>query len=219
VSTIAFSTDPAGAITTLPDLIAEIRDEMDDEGYSLPKIMRAIGRAEAMFNRELRVPEMETELQFTVTSEQTDLPLDFLQMRTIYQEGSPDNPLKSMSPTGLRQLYRGVAGRPCAYALENRRIVIAPVGDAPLTMLYYAKIPPLTESNPSNWLLFEQPDLYLHTVLAILFGKTGDQGRAADNLALSRGLIELANNAGRKARWGGGPLTPKLVQQVPGARI
>jgi hypothetical protein len=215
----AFSTDPTGAITALDDLIAEIRDEMDDAGYALPKIYRAISRAEAMFNRELRVPQMETELQFGVTQEATDLPPDFLQMRAIYQEGAPDSPMRSMSPEGLRNLYFGRAGMPAAYALENRRLVVGPVGDAALTMLYYATIPPLTEANPQNWLLLLYPDLYLHQALAILFAKIGDDARAATNLGLAMSLIQQANNAGRKARYGAGPLSPVLVQQVRGARI
>ena len=111
------------------------------------------------------------------------------------------------------------AGQPAAYALENRRIVVAPVGDAPLTMLYYALIPFLTDVNQSNWLLVEYPDLYLHQVLAILFAKIGDTDRAATNLSIATALIECANAAGRAARWGSSPLTPLLVKQVRGARM
>lgn len=217
--TVAFSTDPASAITSLDDLVAEVRDELDDDAYPLAKIYRAIGRAEALFNRELRTPQMETELQFGVTGESTSLPVDFLQMRAIYREDSPDRPLRSMAPDGLRRLFMGQAGVPVAYALENRRLIVGPVGDASLSMLYYAAIPPLTEANPQNWLLLEYPDLYLHQVLAIIFAKIGDRGRASDNLGIALSIVEQANMAGRRARFGAGPLTPLLVTQVPGTRI
>lgn len=219
MSSIAFSTDTASYISTLEQLVDEIRDEMDDEGYSTDKIYRAIGRAEAMFNRELRVPQMETQDDIVTASEETDLPADFLALRSVYHEGAPDRLLKSFSPAGLRDLYRGRSGTPEAYAIENRRIVLGPVGQASLTILYYARIPPLTEVNPSNWLLLDYPDLYLHQTLAILFGKTGDRERASDNLAIAMGLIERANSAGRRARWGAAPLQPVLVQQVRGSRI
>ena len=216
---IAFATDPNSAITTLPDLVTEIRVEMDDSGFPVERIYRAIARAEALFNRELRVPQMETEAQFPVTQEATDLPLGFLQMRAVYSEGGPDAPLRSMSPDGLRKLYLGQAGTPKAYALENRRIVVGPVGNASITMLYYAAIPSLNEDSPTNWLLVDFPDLYLHQVLAILFAQIGDESRAATNLGLASALIEQANRQAKRARWGASPLTPLLVPQVRGARI
>ena len=216
---IAFPTDPAGYLSNISELIAEIRDEMDDSGYSLDKIYRAIGRAEALFNRELRVPQMETEVDLAVTQEVTDLPADFLALRSVYSEGSPDNPLRSMSPAGLRGLYLGQSGNPKAYAIENMRLVVAPVGAASITLLYYSKLTPLTDGNPTNWLLRDYPDLYLHQVLAILFAKIGDRERGAENLAIASALIEQVNSAGRKARWGSAPLSPMLITQVPGSRI
>ena len=219
MSNIAFSTDPESYISNLTQLIEEIRDEMDDDAYSLDKIYRAIGRAEAMFNRQLRTPQMEFETDLAITSEATDLPSDFLALRSVYQEGSPDSPLRSMSSAGLRNTFLGRDGTPQAYAIENMRIVVAPVGAASITLLYYAKLTPLTDNNPTNWLLRDYPDLYLHQTLAILFGKTGDRERAADNFGLATALIEQVNAAGRKARWGAGPLQPSLVIQVPGARI
>ena len=219
MTSIAFSTDPVSYITTLDELVAEIRDEMDDDAYSLEKIYRAIGRAEAMFNRELRVPQMETERDLTVTGEATSLPVDFLALRTIYQEGTPDRTLKSYSPAGLRALYEGRSGVPEAYALENRTVLVAPVGPTSLRVLYFARLVPLTENNATNWLLVEYPDLYLHQTLAILFAKTGDRERAADHQGLAFALIERVNAAGRNARWGAGPLAPVLVQQVAGGRI
>lgn len=216
---IAIITSPDSAISTLSDLVEEVRDEMDDDAFDAAKIYKAIARAEAVFNRELRVPKMETEYQFTATGETSTLPNDFLQLRTVYAEGSPDNPLTSMAPNGLRQLYRGVSGVPMAYALENRRLIIAPVGETVLTILYYARIPALTDSNPSNWLLDEHPDVYLHQVLAILFNRQGDSERAALNLQIATDLLGSINESGKKNRWGAGPLVPAGITQVCGARI
>lgn len=124
---ISIDTSPANAISDLNDLIVEVRDEMDDDAFAVDKIYRAITRAEAIFNRELRCPKMETEYQLAVTGEQTELPVDFLQLRAVYAEGSPDNPLDSLSPAGLRQRYQGVAGTPKGYAIENRRLIVGPV--------------------------------------------------------------------------------------------
>jgi hypothetical protein len=219
MSIIAVQTSPESAITNIDDLIAEIRDEMDDDAYSESKIKRAITRAEGVFNRLLRTPLMETQVALTVAAEQTDLPLNFLQLRTIYEEASPDNPLQSLSPAGLRKTYRGRSGSPCAYAIENRKLIVAPVGEASLTVVYYAAIPHLTDNNPVNWLLDEHPDLYLHQCLAILFNKTGDIDRAAINLGQANSIIEQINRSARSNRYGAGPLSPTGLLQVPGTRV
>ena len=211
-------TSPENAISSLSDLVDEVRDELDDDAFSAERIYKAIARAEAVFNRELRCPKMETTYQFTTDTEETELPLDFLQMRTAYEEDSPDNPLNAMSPSGLRSYYQGRTGSPEAFTVENRRFVMAPVGEATFTILYYARIPALTSDNPSNWLLEEHPDVYLHQVLAILFNKTGDRDRAIDNQQIAGGIIEAINASGRKNRWAGGPLVPRGISQVYGAR-
>lgn len=216
--TLAVSTSPANAISNLSDFIEEVRDELDDDGFPLTKIYRAIGRAEARFNRDLRVARMETAIAFNVTDEITELPLDFLEMRHVYREGSPDNPMRPMSPAGLRAQYRGRSGAPQAFAIENRQLQIAPVGSALLKLTYYQRIPALTIDNPQNWLLDAYPDLYLHQVLAILYNKLRDDAAAAMNLTIANDMIESANRAAFGAHWGAGPLVPSLVMQVRGAR-
>ena len=217
--TIAIVTSPENAISSLSDLVTVIRRRMDDDAFDASSIYAAIAEAEAVFNRELRAPKMETEYQFSVTSEQTDLPNDFLKMRAVYQEGSPDKPLRSMSPDGIRKLFRGQAGIPQAYAIENRRLVIGPVGDATITILYYARLPALTDDNPSNWLLEEHPDAYVRLVLAILFDEIGDDARAQRNEGRAIGIIGAINESGKSNRWGAAPLNPLGIQQVCGARF
>jgi hypothetical protein len=195
---LAFNTSPANSISNLTDLIEEVRDELDNETFALDKIYRALGRAESRFNRDLRVERMETEVALSIT------------------ESSPDNPLRSMSPAGIRALFQGQAGTPRAYAIENRRIVVAPAGSASLTLNYYQRIPSLTVDDPANWLVEDMPDLYLHQVLAILFNKLGDHGAAKANQIAADGIIESANRAAFSGHWGSAPLVPMLVRQVSG---
>lgn len=213
---LAINTSPANAIANLTDLIEEIRDELDNDSFALDKIYRAIGRAEARFNRDLRTERMETETSLSITEEVTDLPIDFLELRHVYVEGAPDNPLRTMSPAGIRSLYRGQAGCPKAYAIENRRIVVAPVGLANLTLNYYQRIPSLTVDNPVNWLVEDMPDLYLHQVLAIIYNKLRDSDAAAMNQVAADGILDSANRAAFAGHWGSAPLVPMLVRQTGG---
>ncbi|MGJ3630220.1 phage adaptor protein [Sphingomonas sp. MMS24-JH45] len=132
---IAIPTYAPGAITNYAELVVEIRDLMDDADYSQQAIDRALRKAEAEFNRTLRTPEMETRVVLSITSELTPLPNDFLELRYIFSEGSPDTPLKSMSPAGMLSAYSGVSGTPQAYTIEGGQLRIGPVGNATLEMV------------------------------------------------------------------------------------
>jgi len=215
---ISIDLSPANAISDIGDLVRVVRRRMDDDAYDIDAIYTAITEAEEIFNRELRCPRMEKEATISITQESTDLPIDFLQLRQIYSEGSPDNPLAAMSPAVLRRTYQGMEGTPLAYALENRRIVVGPVGAATVTILYYARIPSLTDANPSNWMLEENPGAYIRMVLAILFDEIGDNERATLNESRALAIVQSINEAGIGNRWGAAPLTPQGMRQVRGVR-
>lgn len=207
-----------GAISTYADLIDEVRDMMDDAAYDQRVIDRAIRKSEATFNRELRVPEMETRIIITVTGELTTLPDDFLQMRTIFHEGNPDRLLSSMSPAALVRGYGGMAGEACAYAIEGLTLRVAPFGPATLEMSYYAALPQLSDDRVSNWLLRLHPDLYVSGVLYHLARRERDSEGMAMALNEVTQLLESINKAGQRNRWGASPLTPSGMCQVAGAR-
>lgn len=216
---IAIPTYAPGSITTYSELVAEVRDMMDDADYSQEAIDRALRKAEAMFNRELRTTDMETRFVFTATSELSPLPEDFLEMRFMFVEGMPDQPLSSMSPAGMLSNYYGQSGCPRAYTIEGNTIRLGPVGTAALEINYYARIPPLTDAQVSNWLLRKHPDLYVAGVLFYLARRERDadgEQRAAQEVST---LIDSIKGAAIRQRWGAAPLVPRGVTQVRGVRV
>lgn len=216
--TLAVPTYAVGAIPTYLAFVEEIRDLMDDDGYAREKIDRALRKAEAHFNRELRAPEMEASKVLTITAETTYLPADFLAMRAIFQEGSPDTPLVSMSPAGLLATYQGRSGTPAGYSIEGLRLRVAPVGATTLEMVYYQAIPALTDASVNNWLLRRHSDLYVAGVMFHLAKRERDN----DGMAMAgqevQTVIGAINSATQRARWGAGPLVPAGMSQVRGAR-
>lgn len=208
----------AGAITSYPDLIAEIRDLMDDEDFDQQKIDRALRKAEALFNRELRVTDMETRTVFIVSGELSPLPMDFLQMRTLFYEGSPDRLLKSMAPATVTGAYGGRDGIPQAYSIEGNMIRIAPVGAATLEMSYYASLTPLSDASVSNWLLKKHPDLYIAGAMSHLSLRERDNEGYSLWTGQVTALLQSINEASSRNRWGASPLVPAGVAQVRGAR-
>lgn len=216
---IAIPTYAPGSITSYSELVTEIRDMMDDADYNQEAIDRALRKAEAEFNRTLRTPDMETRAVFTVSGDLTALPADFLEMRFIFVEGMPDQPLASMSPSGLLATYYGRSGCPMAYTLEGGNIRVGPVGTAAVEMVYYQRILGLTDAQVSNWLLRKHPDLYVAGVLYHLARRERDEAGMAQAAQEVSTLMGSIQSAAQKARWGSAPLITRGIQQVRGARM
>lgn len=209
------------AISNVDDLKTWIADEVDrDLADITTKLDKWILLSEARFNRDLRCSEMEKTVSGYATAEDTPLPADYLAMRAIYIEGSPDRPLRGLSPSAVRQEFDGSTGTPVGYALvaEGIRLVPPPTSDGDLlTMDYWGKIDPLSATNPSNWLLEQHPDAYIYGVLFHYYRWSKDKESAIDANALCESVIAKINRVANADRYGAGPLVPNAVVQVRGS--
>lgn len=90
----------------------------------------------------------------------------FVTMREISLRTNPPVNLRYVSPDSFTDLSSR-KGMPVAYTIVGRDLLLAPVPDAPYTLLltYYAQIPPLSAQQPTNDILLAYPDLYLYAVL------------------------------------------------------
>ena len=217
--TISINVSSPGAIPDRDTLVARIGDylDRDDLGTMIPAFIQM---AEAMFNRELRAPQMERTVIGVTSAEDTTLPDDYLAMRAIYEEGSPDRPLKGISPTAMRDGFDGSAGIPIAYCLVGGsvRLIPPPNGDYSLAMDYFARIEPLSVYAPSNWLLEQHPDAYLYGTLFHAESYLDNAVRAGQWKGLVDQVIQRINKTSSNDRYGAGPLVPTGISQVRGAR-
>lgn len=215
---LALNLTAAGAIATYTDLIDALRDMADDASYPQDALDAAMRKAEAYFNRVLRVPDMEAVALLTVTTEYATLPTDFREMRAIRPVGDACRDLASMSPAALYMNYRGLSGTPAAYAIEGNRLRFAPIGSGTFDMLYYQAIPVLTISSPSNWLLDKHPDAYVAGAMFYLAIRERDSDMQNTASGLLTEIVDSIQTEGNSARWGAGPLKPQGIQQVCGGR-
>lgn len=207
------------AIPDYASLKASVSDWLDRDDLDL-KIPVFVQMSEAMFNRELRTPEMEKETTFTTATEEAALPFDYLAMRNLYIEGSPDRPLRGMAPTAIRQEFDGATGTPVAYCLVNGGLTLIPppASITTLTMTYFAQIEALSDATPSNWLLEKHPDAYLYATLFNAEIYLDNATRAGQWQVMLSQVIDRINKTSRNDRFGAGPLVPNAVVQVSGAR-
>lgn len=201
----------------MADTYAELQQEVLDwlireDAETVAMVPRFIVNAERRFNRVLRVPEMET-VTTIASAASVSLPADFLEARSITIGGPPASSLEPMSAANLAQRYPTASGGiPRNYAVSGGTLSMRPLPGtgSTLSLVYYAKIPPLTDDNPTNWLLLAHPDLYLAAAVAEGFTYTRDVDARDDWLARMNAAIGEIQMAGRKKSAGGGPLVRRV---------
>lgn len=123
----------------------------------------------AQFNREFRFRDMMVRAEATSNEEFVELPTDWLEHYSlVLASGGP--PLRYISEKESNEIkgsIGGVSGPVVAYTLIGNLIELVPPpgGDVDLKMVYYQRIPSLTDLQPVNWLLTKSPDLYLYSTL------------------------------------------------------
>jgi hypothetical protein len=100
----------------------------------------------------------------------TIVPLDWLETRTL-RLANPTTGQQLLEYVGEEELddlrTQALTGTTRYYTIINGefQLLPAPSGSVTYTLRYYAKIPALSASNTSNWLLLKSPDLYLYSSL------------------------------------------------------
>ncbi len=157
------------ALDTYANLQASMADWLNRADL-VPQIPSFIALMEAAINKDPRARIQPSVVIATaqVANELTPVPADYIQMQTLAVQGSTRFPggLELLTPSQIRQYraFHQTAGEPQYYAIIGGQIKLLPLPDKEYTleMEYYAKLPPLSDSNPTNWLLQSNPDVYLY---------------------------------------------------------
>lgn len=130
---------------------------------------------EAEANRVLRVRQMLTTTTLTPVSGDATLPTDYLEWKRVTITGSTPSEFEWVEPGLLQLSYPAGAFYlpeysvpPGVFTIEGSTLKVRPANDDALDFAYYQKIPVLSVSNTSNWLLAAHPDAYLCGGLAEL---------------------------------------------------
>lgn len=147
--------------------------------------------AEAQMNRELDVREMTATETVTIDDEEMSLPCDFAGVRSFRIEGSPAEPLEYARPEEFDGAFS--TGKPTRYTITDV-ISFDPVPDAEYTarLRYRRRIPALSSTCASNWLLRKHPDAYLYGALsqALIYFRDDDRQAIREGYANALRAIE-----------------------------
>lgn len=201
------------AITTYAELKSAVADWLnrDDLDSTIPNF---ISLAEAQFNRTVRHRKMVTRLTSTVSNSYTDVPSDWLQTIRFQLNTNPVTPLLFVTPEqALEESMVYSAGQqPLFYTTVGEQFQVVPSPDTSYSseLLYYASIPSLTDSNTTNWLLAESPDLYLYGALIQSAPYLKEDERINTWAGIYQRMFDDMMLADERARIGSSKLKPRF---------
>jgi len=139
---------------------------------------------ETVANRRLRLRQQEATVTLTPSLGVATLPPDYLAWRRLTWTGACPRELDYAHPSYLRALYaNGAPGDPRLVTVEGANLTVRPASDTALAFDYFQKIPALSGTTTTNWLLACAPDVYLFGALAEAHGFVKD----SDSLMLLGG--------------------------------
>lgn len=128
-----------------------------------------ISLGELRIYRDLRVRQMETALSSAIASGVVAVPTGYVELKYAYVDGSPIARLVKKDAEWIYANYptRSADGKPVAIAREAENFIFGPYPDSTYTIkgVYYKKLPALSGSNTTNWLITDAPDLILFASL------------------------------------------------------
>lgn len=135
----------------------------DDFTAQLPDF---ITMTESRVNRTLRVREMEASATITLTDGSGPLPADYLEHRRVVANVSPIAVLEMVTPDYASERYpENGAAYPRYFSIIGETLKTYPTSTGDIALTYYQKVPALSESNQTNWLLAKAPEVYLYGAL------------------------------------------------------
>jgi hypothetical protein len=128
---------------------------------------------ESRLNRELRVREMintDTSITTVASTQSYALPTGYIEATTVIYQSDPFKTLKFISNSDFYTSYNTSqsAGSPSFFTIVGTNILlgVAPDSAKTLQINYYKSLTALSDSNTTNTILTNYPELYLYGALA-----------------------------------------------------
>jgi hypothetical protein len=192
------------AITTYTELKTSIANWLnrDDLTAVIPDF---ISLAEARIARDLRHWKQEKRVTTDIDERYENLPNDFIEIKQV--QHTAGGVISSISSTEMenRRASSNAVGKSRFMRLTAEQIEFYPTPDTTynISMLYYGRIPALSDLEPSNWLLSDAPDVLLYGALVQSAPYLVDDARTQLWAGLYQSSVDALNVENEKARVAG----------------
>ena len=206
------------AISTFAELKTAV-DAWADQGGALDAYLEDfIGLATDMFNhgsdmvQPLRVREMVAVSSLTPASGVCTLPTDYLQYRRVVEKASIRRELTYIAPMVAEQDYADRAGGLSDdFTIVGSSLYMFPVSTNDIELTYFQKIPDLSVSATTNWLLTKHPMIYLHGALMQLALFRRDEELASRSAQIISSLTNGLHNSDTLANYAYAPTRLRMT--------
>ena len=201
-------------ITTYAGLQAAIADTLN-RGDLTSAVPTFIALAEAGIDRDLRHWKIESRSVAEINSQYSQAPTDWLDTIRFSITSGTTSPLDLISQAELIERRSGndnTGGKPCFYAMSAGQFEFFPTPDETYNaeLIYNARIPALSDSNTTNFLLTEAPDVYLYGALVHSAPYLKEDPRAQTWAAFYKSAIDSLQRTSDKAKHSGSGLRIKI---------
>ena len=194
-------------ITNYANLQSTIADYLNRADLT-SQIQTFIQFAEADLNTRLRDRQMIVRAEATSDEEYVQLPSDWLEALNLQLVGGM-SPLRyiTLDESDIVNSTRALTS-PTFYSLMNGAIELVPppAHDVDIEMVYYGKIPSLSDAAPSNCLLVKAPDVYLYGALTHAAPFLMDDARMQTFGQIYLARVQSLQDESQKSLHSGSPL-------------
>jgi hypothetical protein len=201
------------AFSNYTELRAEIAEYVgrDDIDAQIAGFI-ALVETELNHDAEFRLAQMQWEETLILDQDgEASLPPDFLELiQASLGSGVNRHVLKLVDRSSS---YRSFVW-PWICVVDTGTILVPGAANQAVDLLYYSKIPPLSDTNPTNWVLAEAPTCYLYGSLKHYTPFNREQGEhigAIQMFEQAKEALKAADRGrwhGMRVRIGGGGPTP-----------
>lgn len=120
-----------------------------------------IAAAESRIYTEMRVRAMETAYSATMSSGTVAVPTGLLEWKWLYINTNPLRKLERKDVEWIVSQFPASLGKPYYFARNGSNLVFGPTPDADYALVgsYYKRLTSLSDTNTTNWLTDDQPEL------------------------------------------------------------
>lgn len=191
-------------ITDYASLISEVKLWLNDSSTSDDTVKGWIQLAEDNLRMELATLDDEERTRATVPSGGfIALPDFFNGLREAYIIDSPNRPLVFISPAQMTDL-RITNGRAFYISIQDGQFKFSPNAEGEvIEVIYFRKLPRLSDTDTTNSLLINTPSVYLSATLSVAQKFLRDDTDAAQHIALVAGFIDTIKRQDQRRKFSG----------------